>query len=175
MQIKQAIQGALLALCIAAPASYANDIKPGLWEFRSTHLSLGGMPDMSAQMAQLQQQMKNLPPETRKMLEQQMAANGVSLGKDGSVRSCITPEQARQDNVYAGKTEGDCTLDSVTKSGNTISGRMSCPKEQATGDFTSRVSSPEHFTTRVNLKSPRGDMQVETDARWISAQCAGNR
>lgn len=161
----------LIVLCLAAAPACATDIRPGLWEFKSTQLSVNGLPDMSSQMAQMHQQMKNLPPETRRMIEQQMAARGVSLGKDGAVRSCITPEQASQDNIYAGKTDGDCTLDSVNRSGNTVSGRMSCPQQQTTGDFTARIDSPEHFTTRVNMDSPRGKMQMETEARWVSAEC----
>lgn len=162
----------LIALCMAASPVYATEIKPGLWEFKSTQLSLGGLPDMSAQLGQLQQQIKNLPPETRRMIEQQMAERGVSLNKDGTVRSCITPEQAKQDNIYSGKTEGECTLHDVTKTANTVTGRMSCPQQQATGDFAARIDSPERFTTRVNLQSPRGNMQLQTDARWVSAQCA---
>lgn len=161
----------LIGLCLAAFQAHANEIRPGLWEFRSTQLSINGLPDMSSQMAQMQQQMKNLPPETRRMIEQQMAARGVSLGNDGTVRSCITPEQASQDNIYSGKTDGECTLDSVNRSGNTVSGRMSCPQQQATGDFAARIDSPERFTTRVNLNSPKGKMQMETEARWVAAQC----
>ena len=107
---------ALASLPLSAHA--VQNIRPGLWEFRSTHLSLGGLPDMSSQMAQLQQKLKNLPPDTRRMIEQQMAQRGVSLGHDGSARSCITPEQARQDNIFSGKVEGNCTLTDVVKAGN---------------------------------------------------------
>ena len=52
-----------LALC-AFGSAHAADIKPGLWEFKSK-LAMPGMPDMSAQMEMMQQQMKNLPPEAR--------------------------------------------------------------------------------------------------------------
>ena len=71
-------------LLLAAATAQATDIRPGLWEFRSTRMSAAGMPDMSAQMAEMQKQMKNLPPETQRMLQQQMAARGVQLGKDGA-------------------------------------------------------------------------------------------
>ncbi len=159
-------------LCCASFAVQAADsIRPGLWEFRSTRLSVAGMPDMSSQMSQLQQQLKHLPADARRMIEQQMTQRGVSLGQDGTVRSCITPEQARHDNVYSGKVEGNCTLNQVVKSGNTVRGRLMCTDPAASGDFHARVESPEHFTSRVDLKSPRGDLEVETDARWVSAQC----
>ena len=118
-------------LLLAAATAQAADIRPGLWEFRSTRMSAAGMPDMSAQMAEMQKQMKNLPPETQRMLQQQMAARGVQLGKDGAVRSCITPEQARQDNIYTGKTDGGCTLASVTRAGKPCAAASTAPSPRA--------------------------------------------
>ena len=52
-------RSSVLALALASltlSAHAVDNIRPGLWEFRSTHLSVGGLPDMSAQMAMLQQQ-----------------------------------------------------------------------------------------------------------------------
>jgi hypothetical protein len=160
---------ALTSLTLSAHA--VDSIRPGLWEFRSTHLSMGGLPDMSGQMAQLQQQLKNLPADTRRMIEQQMAQRGVSLGQDGTVRSCITPEQARHDTIYSGKVEGNCTLTEVVKTGNTVTGTLNCTGPEATGRFQARIDSPERFTTRVTMQSTRGDLDVETAGRWLAAQC----
>ncbi len=155
----------------AASAAHAADIRPGLWEFRSTRMNLAGLPDLSPQMAQLQQHLKNLPADTRRLLEQQMASRGVTLGSDGTVRSCITPEQAKQDNLYAGKTEGNCTLTEVVKGRGTVRGRLNCTQPRGSGDFEARIVSPEQFSTRVNVRSDRGDMQMETEARWIGEHC----
>ena len=157
--------------CTSFVVQAADSIRPGLWEFRSTRLSLAGMPDMSSQMSQLQQQLKNLPADARRMIEQQMAQRGVSLGQDGTVRSCITPEQARHDNIFSGKVEGNCTLSQVVKSSNTVRGRLNCTDPDASGDFHARIDSPEHFISRVDMKSARGNLEVETDARWVSAHC----
>lgn len=168
----------VLGLCLTASglaAAPPTDIRPGLWEFRSTRLNIAGLPDMSAQMTQAQQYLRSLPPDMRRMVEQQMAARGVKLGNDGTVRSCITPEQAKSDTVYSGKTEGNCTLDQVVKSGSTVRGRLSCTQPTATGDFEAQVQSPERFTTRVNMNSQRGDLHMETDARWIGADCGARR
>ena len=170
------IRAAALALVLtcAVPAAHAlDDLRPGLWEFRSTRLSLAGLPDMAAQMGMLQQHIKGLPADTRRMLEQQMQQRGVSLGADGSVRSCITPAQARQDNVFAGKVEGNCTLSDVVKAGNTVTGRLRCTGPDASGQFRAQIDSPERFTTRVTMRSTRGDLDVETVGRWLSANCGG--
>lgn len=160
-----------LAALSAAAAVHAADIRPGLWEFRSTRMNVAGLPDLSSQMAQIQQQLKNLPPDTRRMLEQQMAERGVTLGGDGAVRSCITPEQAKQDNIYSGKTEGNCTLADVVKGRGTVRGRLTCTQPKGSGEFEATIASPERFTTRIDLRSERGDMKMETEARWIGERC----
>lgn len=160
-----------LLVLSAATTAHAADIRPGLWEFRSTRMNVAGLPDLSPQMAQLQQHLKNLPPDTRRVLEQQMAARGVTLGNDGTVRSCITAEQARQDNLYSGKTEGNCTLGEVTKGRGTVHGKLTCTEPRGSGEFEARIDSPERFTTRVSVRSERGDMQMETEARWVGEHC----
>lgn len=161
-----------LAATGIAGAAQPTDIRPGLWEFRSTRLNIGGLPDLSSQMAQAQQYLRSLPPDMRRMVEQEMAARGASLGKDGTVQSCITPDQAKSDAIYSGKTEGNCTLGNVVKSGSTVRGQLNCTQPTATGNFEAHIQTPERFTTRVHMNSPRGDMQMETAARWIGAECA---
>ena len=148
----------------------AADIKPGLWEFRSK-LDMPGMPDMAGQMAEMQAQMKNLPPEARRMMEQQMAAQGVSMGSGGSIRVCITPEDAKGARVYSGKSEGDCKYTDVVNTGNRVKGRIQCTEPKASGDFEALIDSPTHFTSKVNMKSDEGAMKAETDANWVAADC----
>lgn len=155
-----------LILLAAAGSTQAADIRPGLWEFRSTRVSLGGAPDLSDK---LRQQLANLPPEVQRQLRQQLAAQGVQLGNDGTVRSCITPEQARQDSVYAGRSDGNCTLASITKSGNQVRGRLNCSQPKGSADFETTLDGPERMSTRVNMHSAQGDIQMDTDARWIAA------
>lgn len=160
-----------LILLAAAGSTQAADIRPGLWEFRSTRVSLGGAPDLSDK---LRQQLANLPPEVQRQLRQQLAAQGVQLGNDGAVRSCITPEQARQDSVYAGRADGNCTLASITKSGNQVRGRLNCSQPKGSADFETTLDGPESMRTRVNMHSAQGDIQMDTDARWI-APCSATR
>lgn len=162
------------AALLASAFAQATDVRPGLWEFRTTQLNVNGMPDMSAQLAQAQQYLRSLPPEMRQMAEQQMAARGVKLNNDGTVRSCITPEQAKQANIYSGRNEGNCTLTNVAKSETTVTGTLSCTQPQASGNFEARIENPERFTTRVNMRSAQGDVRVNTDARWLAAQCGAS-
>ena len=74
--------------------------------------------------------------------------------------------------IYTGKTDGGCTLASVTRAGNTVRGRLNCTQPPGTADFETTIASPEHFTTRIHMRGAQGDMQADTDARWVAAQCA---
>ncbi len=161
-----------LALLLAAGSAQAVDIRPGLWEFRSTRVSLGGAPDLSDT---LRRQLANLPPEVQRQLRQQLAAQGVQLGSDGAVRSCITPEQARQDSVYAGRNDGNCTLAGITRSGNQVRGRLNCSQPKGSADFETTLDGPEHMRTRVQMHSTQGEIQMDTDARWVGACAAAPR
>lgn len=161
---------AIVAACIAA-AAQAQSIDPGLWEFKND-MRMPGQPDMAAQMAQMREQMKSLPPETRKMMEQQMASQGIGMGADGALRLCISPEDAKQDPIREGRTEGDCTYTQVKRSGNTWTGRVSCKEPPSQGDFTTTLHSAAHFTTKATLKSKQhGRIDMSTEARRLSADC----
>jgi hypothetical protein len=76
----------------------AQSLKPGLWE-STNKTSFGGDSAMAAQMAQAQQQMANMPPEQRKMMEDMMKSRGMSMNVAGggagmTVKYCLTKEMA---------------------------------------------------------------------------------
>ena len=75
-----------LILLAAASSAQAADIRPGLWEFRSTRVSLGGAPDLSEK---LRQQLANLPPDVQRQLRQQLAARACSWA--ATARCAATP------------------------------------------------------------------------------------
>ena len=68
----------LLSLCLLPALASALDIQPGLWEISSNNMQVGGQAVPG--MEQMLEQMKNLPPEQRQMMEQMMAQQGVQLG-----------------------------------------------------------------------------------------------
>ena len=154
-----------------AGAAQAQSIQPGLWEFKHD-TRMPGQPGMAAQMAQMREQMKNLPPEARKMMEQQMASHGVAMGQDGALRLCISPEDAKADVIREGRTEGDCTFTQVSRSGNTWRGRMACRQPPSQGDFTTTLHSATHYTTQAVLTSKEhGRIDMQTEARRVAADC----
>jgi hypothetical protein len=173
---RRSLSNALLACGVLAEialggTAHARTIQPGLWEFKH-ELRMPGQPDLAAPMAQMREQMKNLPPEARKMMEQQMAGLGVGLGADGALRVCIGPEEAQQGPIREGHTEGDCTFTRVKQAGNTWSGRVVCRDPASQGDFTTTLHSASHFSTKAVLTSKEfGRVDMSSDARRVSADC----
>lgn len=150
---------------------HAQNVQPGLWEIKHD-MRMPGQPDITTQMAQLREQLKALPPEARKMMEQQMGSMGIGLGGDASLRICLTPEDIKDDVIREGHTEGDCTFTKVSRSGNTWRGKMVCTEPAGQGDFTTTLHSPTHYTTEAIITSAEhGRVEMKTDARRISADC----
>jgi hypothetical protein len=75
---------------------HAQMLQPGLWELTTSNMQVDGkpLPDMQFMLGQL----KNLPPEQRAMMEGALAKQGISVGGKG-VRSCLTPEQVKTNDI----------------------------------------------------------------------------
>lgn len=154
----------------AQSAQSIQSIQSGLWEL-SHDMRMPGQPDMNAQMAQMREQLKNLPPETRKMMEQQMAGSGVAFGEGGAMRVCVSPEDAKAGAIREGQTQGDCTYSQIKRSGNTWRGHVVCQKGESQGDFTTTIHSPTRFSTVANVTSKQGRMDMRTESRFIGSDC----
>jgi hypothetical protein len=163
----------LPSLCLAGlvaltSAAHAQSIEPGLWEFTSK-MSMPNNPEFEQQMAMLQAQLKNLPPEARQMMEQSM---GVKMLDDGftKIRTCVSPEQA-DDPINTAAANDECSFKETGRSSNTISGRISCPSASTEGEFTTTMHSKKHFVTVAKMTGPQGQINVNNEARFISSDC----
>ena len=161
---------AVIGAGIMIGSAQAQEIDPGLWEFKP-NMNMPGMGDMSAQMAEMQQQLDSLPPQARAMMEQQMASMGLSLGAGGAIRVCISPEDAKGDEIYSGHNDGECTYSDVVRTSSLIKGKIACTDPQASGEFETRLNGKRGFTARMNMVSAEGPISGETEARWLSADC----
>ena len=159
---------ALLLAC--AGAAHAQSIDPGLWEFKHD-VRAPGMPDLNAQMAQMRERMKSLPPQMRQMMERQLANMGVGLGEGGALRVCMGLDDARRGPVREGHRDNDCTYTQVKRNGNTWSGRVTCTEPAGQGKFTTTVHSASHFSTISVLSGAQGRTEVKLDARRIGTDC----
>jgi hypothetical protein len=163
-----------LALMTLASGAFAQSTKPGLWEISNR----SGNAEMDAAMAQMQQQMAAMPPEQRKMMEDMMARQGVSMPKAGagggmSMRICISPEMAARQEMPQ-QTEGDCTTSVTSRSGNSMKVRFECKNPPSSGEGTYTFQGDTGYTMQMAMKTVRsGKTEIHDPER--SGQVAVGR
>ena len=170
----------LCALAVLAAATFtagasAQNLKPGLWEITNSMKSSSG--EMEKAQAQAQQQMKNMPPEQRKMMEEAMAKHGMKMGAGGpggtSVRMCMTKEMVERNEIPAQK--GDCKTTRQQRSGNTIKMAYTCTNPPSSGEGEYTVVSPEAYTTRMTMHSTSQGkpetINMNGSGKWIATDC----
>lgn len=169
----------LTCLCTAALVSGAalaqSNTKPGLWEIES---QIGGSPELDQAMAQMQQQMANMPPAQRKMMEDMMAAQGVRMGKGSgkgmAVQVCITPEMAARNDLPT-QTEGDCTTKIGARSGNTMKVSFQCTNPPSSGEgtytFRGNTGYDMDMVVRNQQNGKTSTMTLKGTGRWLAADC----
>ncbi|MDQ2075100.1 DUF3617 domain-containing protein [Marinimicrobium sp. ABcell2] len=167
-----------VGLAFASGPLFANEfpnIKPGLWEHKVEMESEGGELEeaMAEARQQMEQQMADMPPAQREMMEQMMEEQGMSFDlSDQRFESCVTEEQAQAGEFDI--ADEDCDQNIITQSDERIEMEFACPDgERGRGEMV--MHSDEHYT---------GDFQLETDmegkpvtlnlrqeGRWLQEDC----
>lgn len=158
----------LLSFCLLPALASAVDIQPGLWEISSTNMQVDGqaVPGMETMLEQL----KNLPPEQRQMMEQMMAQKGVQLGDKG-VRICMTEAQIKAQQIPLQDPESGCSNEVLERSAELWRFRFTCPNGQGQGE--TRFVSDKEFTSTVNGTYDGQSSSMQSHARWVAADCGG--
>ena len=165
--------GLLTALLFAATGALAQNTAPGLWEIQS---KMGGNPEMDKAMAQMQQQLAAMPPAQRQQMEAMMGQSGMGIGAGGamSLKVCITPDMAARAELPS-QTEGDCSMTTVSRSGNTLKSTFVCQNPPSTGEGTFTFTGEKAYTTHLVMRTTRNGqpetLTVNSNARWLSASC----
>ncbi len=164
----------LLASCLAMPLqAEPYKMRPGLWEHSFTIKSQSG--EMESAMANMQQQLANMPPEQRKRMEQMMAAQGVQAGAGGqSIRVCVSEEQAERSMMP--QQDGDCRQEVLERRGNTIKYRFQCSGDApSSGEgevtFTSPTSYSGTSTINTTVQGRTETMAMAQSGKWLSSDC----
>lgn len=162
------ILGAVLFF-LSAQFGFAAEVKPGLWEMEFDAQGMG--PEAQAAM----KQMESMPPAQRKQMEAMMAQMGVSMGaKAGSVRFCITPEQAKANDVPV-QDDGDCKNKVLSRSEKSMKVEFKCPDTQGTA--TVNFMSPTQYETKIDATTSEGGQQRKVQqtlkSKWVKASCGG--
>ena len=153
----------------------AQVMKPGLWEMRN---KLGGSPEMDKAMAQMQQQMAGMPPDQRKLMEDMMTKNGMSMGGaaggDMVVKACISKEMAERSQMPM-QQKGDCSSTISDQSSSGMKMRFTCvnPPSNGEGQFSFSGNSAYSMKMKVNT-SAGGKVQTTTidgSGKWLDADC----
>lgn len=161
------------ALLTGTALAQTQKMRPGLWEHSFTMKSQSGQ--MEKAMSDMQQQMASMPPEQRKMMEDMMAKQGMSMATDGrSVKMCITKEQAERDELP--QQDGSCTQQVMQRTSNMIKVKFTCTgNPPASGETEVTFSGPTAYTgksvinTVVDGKPER--MTMDQSGKWLSADC----
>ena len=167
-----------LALATSLPVLAQPKLSPGLWETQMAIKADG--QDMGAQAAQMRAEMAKLPPEQRKMMEEMMAKQGVSLGGGGaggmSFRYCLSKEQAERMEPPADK-DGRCKREGMERSGNTMRFKFTCTNPPSSGSGEITVTSDKAYTMKMLATSQGGpagmprQMDMQQTAKWVAADC----
>lgn len=155
-----------LSLCLLPALASALDIQPGLWEISSNTMQVGGQAVPG--MEQMLEQMKNLPPEQRQMMEQLLAQQGVQLGDKG-VRICMSEAQIKAQQIPLQDPESGCSNEVTERSAELWKFRFSCPNGKGEGE--TRFVSDEAFTSTVSGTFDGQSSSMQSQARWVTADC----
>lgn len=153
----------------------AQSMKPGLWEINNKMQT--GSGKMEQGMAQMQQQIASMPPEQRKMMQEAMAKQGVSMGAGGpastGVKVCMTKEMAERDQIQP--QQGDCKHTTSPRSGNTMKLSFTCTTPPSSGEGQVTFTSAEAYTVTMTINTlvqgKPEKVNMDASGRWLSADC----
>ena len=118
---------------LAGAGASAQTQKPGLWEISTKTQS--DNKEMAAAMATLQKEMAAMTPEQRKMMQEMMAKQGLSMemapGGAMNLKVCMTPEMVARNEV-APPDEG-CTNTLSPRVGNSMKFSFRCTEPATSG------------------------------------------
>lgn len=167
--MKHLIHVFALALLVAAVPASALDMRPGLWEISSDDIQVDGteMPGM----AEMVEQMKALPPEQRKMMEDMLAAQGIELGGAG-VRMCLSAEQVKSRELPF-QDEPGCRQEVTEQTDSLWQFSFECPDAKGTGE-TRLISDREVVSvieSQYQTGTQQGSSRMQSRGKWLSDDC----
>ncbi len=155
----------------------APDIKPGLWEMKLEKVSgANGMPkgvDMEKAMKQMQAQLANMPPEQRKMIEDQMNAMGVASTGAGGIRVCLAEEDIKRNDIPLG--DDSCKTTIKTQTPKRWVASVVCTQPPTKGEVEAIFESNTSYVVKMQGKrTEQGktmDYNMEMRASFVAADC----
>lgn len=161
-------------LLAASACAGAQTMKPGLWEINNK-MQMDGK--MGQEMARAQQEMANMPPEQRKMMQDMMAKQGVTMGKQGpgniGMKVCMTKEMVERNEMPSQKD--GCKQTTSPRSGKTMKISFTCTNPPSSGEGQITFVSPEAYTMNMTMNTVAEGrpqkMNMDASGKWLSADC----
>lgn len=165
---------ALLPFCGFAVNSVAEPkLKPGLWEHSFEVSSESGR--IEAALTQARQMLESMPAQYRQMVEQQLAASGISLDLQNSkARVCVSEDQAARNEF---PDPNDSCSQTVTEQGKGVYKIVfRCEgNPPVTGEGEMRMISDKEYRGSVifntNIDGQDERMEARQNGIWLSADC----
>ena len=136
-----------------------------------------GSGQLEKGMAEMQKEMAAMPPEQRKMMQDMMAKQGVSVGAGApgmmAVKICMTKDMIERNELPS--QQGDCKSNTSPRVGNTMKMSFVCAQPPSSGEGQVTFISPEAYTSKMAMKSTvQGKpetMTMDGSGKWLSADC----
>lgn len=146
------------------------DIKPGLWEHQISMKSESGQ--LEQQLEMVRQQMEAMPPAQKKMMQDMMAEQGLSMDfSNQTVRNCLTEEEAARGEFQWGDNT-DCEHNVVSR-GDQTRIEFTCPDEQAQGEMVldGDTAYTGQSTALMDFGGSPEKVTITHSGQWVSADC----
>ncbi len=177
--MKKVIATAICLLGVFTAGAFAQTLKPGLWEMQTKMQS--GSGEMEKAMAEMQQQMASMTPEQRKMMQDMMSKQGVSMGSGGpgamSVKICMTQQMIERNELPA--QQGDCKNTVSPRSGNKMKFAFNCTKPVSSGEGEVTFISPQAYTSTMTVNTTKAGkterLTMDSQGKWLSTECGAIR
>lgn len=163
------------AVLLAAGAASAQKQQPGLWEITMQMKSASGQ--VEAAQAQMREQLKTMPPDQRKMMEEMMAKQGVGIhiGSGApAVRICVTKEQADRGEIPQ-DPNGNCRHDVSNRSATGMRFSFACTNPPSKGSGEVVFSGDKAYTMKMQTETTAQGrperIEMQHVGRWVGADC----
>ncbi|UZJ46055.1 DUF3617 domain-containing protein [Marinimicrobium sp. C6131] len=158
-----------LGISLGVQADSLN-IKPGLWEHQMSMKSESGQ--LEQQLEMVRQQMEAMPPAQKKMMEDMMAKQGLSMDfSSQTVRNCLTEEEAARGEFEWGENT-NCEHNVVSR-GDQTRIEFTCPDDNAQGEMVLDGDSAYtgQSTALVDFGGTPEKVTITHSGQWVSADC----
>lgn len=176
--IRATLVSSLLLFSGTALAAEYPDMKAGLWEHNvELKTDTGELEKKLAEARkQMQEQMKNMPPAQRKMMEDMLADSGMDLAF-GNIKQkmCVTEEQIREAEFDF--SDENCDQEIISQTSQKIELEFSCAGSGGMGKGRGEIQfhSDEHYTGQFEFNTEMDgkptELTMKQDGRWLGADC----